>query len=57
MDELFLGDIDTQVAATARAVAPVLISPPTATLILMALGILAVVLAFDALAPAKGPRR
>jgi len=57
MDELFLGDIDTQVAATARAVAPVLISPPTATLILIALGILAIVLAFDALAPAKDPRR
>lgn len=57
MDELYLGDINAQAAATARVVAPVLISPPTAALILIALTILTFVLAVDALAPAKGPRR
>lgn len=46
-----------EIPAAAAAALPMVVSPLTAKVILMALAILVVLAIFDAVAPKKGPRR
>ncbi|MGU3540001.1 hypothetical protein [Methylobacterium sp. A54F] len=57
MDGLILSDLESQAATAAQAVAPVLISPPTAACLLAAIALLAIVAILDTFADEKDPRR